>query len=38
MAKSIKKRALAVAGHKKVSKDRASQGKTNFDVLKNLQK
>lgn len=38
MAKSTKKRAAAVVGQKKVSKDRASQGKTNFDVLKNLQK
>ena len=38
MAKSIKKRALAVVGQKKVSNDRASQGKTNFYVLKNLQK
>lgn len=38
MAKSTKKRAATVVGQKKVSKDRASQGKTNFDVLKNLQK
>lgn len=38
MAKSSKKRASSVVGQKKVSKDRASQGKTNFDVLKKLQK
>jgi len=38
MAKSSKKRAAAVVGKKKVSKDRASQGKSNFDVLNKLQK
>jgi len=36
MAKSSKKRAAAVVGQKKVSKDRASQGKSNFDILNKL--
>ena len=38
MAKSTKKRAGAVVGQKKVSKDRASQGKSNFELLNKLQK
>jgi hypothetical protein len=38
MAKSTKKRAGAVAGQKKVSKERASQGKTNYELLNKLSK
>jgi hypothetical protein len=36
MAKSTKKRAGAVVGQKKVSKDRTAQGQSNFKILNKL--
>jgi hypothetical protein len=38
MAKSTKKRAGAVVGQKKVSKERSAQGKTNYELLNKLSK